>query len=161
MEDGNGARLLGGSLHDAQYDETPSQIYDSASLEHGTIKNRRKSSLFRRKEPVTVAASVDFGQGVQDSKQHKGSDASSTSTASSDGTPGDHNTYDAVDALKLQVKDTPTPFLASALKLGPTLSVSKVISSRAQQTWRAIRGSKEIEVFLEQARYPSEVREPC
>lgn len=140
---------LNADHHDAEYNETLSQIYDTvlASLDHRS-KQQRKKALFRRSES-------DEGRFEDGGPK---SDNSSTSTASSDGTPGHH--YETFEAMKTQDEEPPALLLGGVMK-GSATNLKKGIVVRLQRSWRALRGCKPIEVFLHEARYPSEVRHPC
>jgi len=152
MKDDDSQRsTLTGDHDDAEYNETLNQMYDMvlASLDHRTIKAHRKKSLFRRTEQPE---DVRFEGGEPKS------DNSSTSTASSDGTHGHH--YETQEAMKAQDEEPPTSFLGSTVK-GSAINLKKAVVIRLQRGWRAFRGSKPIEVFLHEARYPSEARATC
>lgn len=134
---------LNGDHHDAEYNETLSQVYDTvlASLDHQKSKSR----------PWV------YGEGLLGDNAEPKNDNSSMSTASSDGTPGDE--YETFEMLQSR-RDEPTSFLGGTVKTS-TMTIKKGIAVRLQRGWRALRGCEPIEVFLENARYPSEVRQPC
>lgn len=136
---------LNGDHHDTEYNETLSQMYNTVltSLDHRAVKANRKNSIFRRMEPDDVEPK---------------SDNSSTSTASSDGSPRHH--YEAFEAVKTSdQKDTPASFLGGAIK-GYASELKRGVVVRLQR-WKSVRGCKSTEVFLHEARYPSEVRSTC
>ena len=142
---------LNGDHHDPEYNETLSQIYDTvlASLDNRTIKHQRKTPLlFRRNE--LDESTFDVGEPKSDNL--------STSTAESDGTSG--HQYESFETMKTQDAEPPTSFLGGTVK-GSTANLKKGIAVRLQKSWRALRGYKPGEIFLCEARYPSEAREPC
>lgn len=135
---------LDGDHPNAEYNETLNQMYDSvlASIDHDTSKCHRKKSLLRR----------------DDDHDPKG-DNFSTSTASSDGTPG-HQYEPPVGTFEMHEKESSTSFLGGVVR-GSTANLKKRVVSRFLKSWKAVKGCKPIEVFLHEARYPSDVRTTC
>jgi hypothetical protein len=119
-------------------------MYDTAlaCIDHQLIKHQPKKSLFNS---------------TSDDAEPK-ADESSLSTASSDGTHGHDETY---GSLQTEKHDSATSFLGGVIRES-TVNLKKGAVGCLQKSWRAIRGVKPaIEIFLDEARYPSEVRTTC
>jgi hypothetical protein len=116
-------------------------MYDTAlaSIHLETINNQRKKSMYRfDAEPKN--------------------DESSTSTAS---TAGHDEMYERFQAQGGDAPTIHTSFLAGVIRES-TVNIRKGVSVRLQKSWKTIRSAnKPIEVFLHEARYPSDVRTTC
>lgn len=131
---------------DSKYTDTLNQMYDTAlaSIHRETMKQHRKKSVFGR---------------TADDAEPKNDDVSSTSTASSDCTGGHDEAYESFQSRDGDTH-TRTSFLAGVIRES-TVNLKKGVSVQLQKSWKAIRGVKPIEVFLHEARYPSEDRTTC
>lgn len=126
---------------DSTYPNTLNQMYDTAlaSLHPETINKQRKKSMYRfDAEPKN--------------------DESSTSTAS---TAGHDEMYERFQAQGGDAPTIHTSFIVGVIRES-TVNIKKGVSVRLQKSWKTIRSAnKPIEVFLHEARYPSDVRTTC